>query len=156
VGQCRKLRERIEESNTDLQNKEAYKYIYTSLSERDLSNIQCVSRLHASEGNTLTWRYSSLPQSPTYHSGTESIAIPAGPSTLTCHPVDKEVEHAEQSFTTCYDDYCLINRNAKDSACYPQRHSFATHLERLTKDHPRHLEPSLACHANHHRWKKPH
>jgi hypothetical protein len=82
------------------------------------------------------------------------MASPAGPSTPTALPIDEEAEYAKQSFTTCYDDYCLIHRKARDSAWYPQRDSYATHSGGPANHHLRYLELSLPCHANHHKWTR--
>jgi hypothetical protein len=42
------------------------------------------------------------------------MASPAGPSTLASLPIDENAEQVKQSFTTCYNDYYLIYKSAKD------------------------------------------
>jgi hypothetical protein len=43
------------------------------------------------------------------------MASHAGPSTPTALPIDEDAKHTFQSFTTCFDDYCLIYKGAKHS-----------------------------------------
>jgi hypothetical protein len=61
----------------------------------------------------------SPPPSHTYISETETMASPAGLSTPAALPIDEEAEHARQSFTACYNNYCLIHKSTNDSAWYP-------------------------------------
>jgi hypothetical protein len=41
---------------------------------------------------------------------------PVGLNTPTALPINEEAEQAKQSFTAYYNDYCLLHRNAKNSA----------------------------------------
>jgi hypothetical protein len=155
VKQLGKLFKKIDEFDTDQETKEGFKYIFTSVSEKYLSHIKCIRRVHATTGNPLTGTESSLPTSPTYLPGTEPMVSPAGPSIPTALPIEEEAKDAEQSFTACYDNYYLIHRNTKDSAWYPQRHRYAFHSGGPANHHLRYLEPLLPCHANHHGWMRP-
>jgi hypothetical protein len=64
VGQLQMLLERINEFDIDQETKEAYKHIYTSVSEKYVSHIQRGKRLHATEGDPLTVPESSPTTSP--------------------------------------------------------------------------------------------
>jgi hypothetical protein len=92
--------------------------------------------------------------SPTYLSETEPMASPLGPNTPAALPINKDVEHAKQSFTACYDNYYLIHKGAKDFAWYSQRPSYATDSGVPANCYLYYLEPSLPYHANHYRWIK--
>jgi hypothetical protein len=116
VGQLGKLFEKFDESNTDQKTKEAYKHIYTSVSEKYLSHMQCTRRLHDTESNPPTGPESSPPTSLTYFPVIESMASQPKTSTPAALPINKDAENAKQSFTTCFDDYCLIHKGVKDTA----------------------------------------
>jgi hypothetical protein len=69
-------------------------------------------------------------------------------STLAALPIDEDVEHAKQSFTTCDNDYCLIYKGTKNFAWYPQGPNNATHSRGPTNHCLYNLEPLLPHHAN--------
>jgi hypothetical protein len=155
VGQLEKLVERIHESDTDRETKDAYQYILTSVSVRYLSHIQRARRVHSIKSDPPTVSESSSPTSPIYLPETELMASPLGPSTPAALPIDEDTEHAKQSFTTCCDEYYLIHKRARDSAWYRQGPSYATHFGETFSHCLNYLDPSLLCYDNHHRWVRP-
>jgi hypothetical protein len=119
VGELEKLFERINESDTVQETKEAYEHIYTSVSKNYLSHMQRARGVNATESDPPTGPESSLPTSSTYLPETELMASPPGSSTPGALAIDQDIEHTKQSFTTCFDNYCLIHKVAKDSTWYP-------------------------------------
>jgi ribosomal protein S20 len=59
VKQIEELFEKIDKSNADQEMNEAYEHIYTLVSKKYLSYIQCVRTLHATESDPPTGLKSS-------------------------------------------------------------------------------------------------
>jgi hypothetical protein len=134
VGERGRLFEKIDESDKDQKTKEVYEHIYT-VSEKCLSHIQHVRRLHATESDPPIRPESSPSTSPTYISGTDLMANPPVPNAPTALSIDENAEHVKKSLFTCFNDYCLIYNGAKDPAWYLQRLSYATHYGRHAYRH---------------------
>jgi hypothetical protein len=113
VGQPGKLLQIIPESDTDQETMEANKHIHTSVSERYLIQIQRVRGRHVTGSDPPTGPESHPPRSPTYLPDTELMASPASPGSSAALAIVKDTEHAKQRFSTCFEDLCLIYKDAK-------------------------------------------